>query len=181
MIDPLAPPRLAPGLVLRRTTESDWPQLREFRLENAREHPVSWTASLAATLEFPEDAWRMRARRGDDPELASYAVIESGTGRWVGMMGGQLGDVHGPEPLLVGVYVTPHFRGRGYGVADALLAAILGWARSHGQSVRLWVHEGSEPAIRYYRRHGFTFTGATSPALLDPPGGLLREMVRPLT
>ncbi len=164
---------------LRSTTESDWPALRNFRLENAREHPISYGATLETTLTFDEEAWRMRARRGDQANAASYVVIEQTTGRWVGMMACQLGDDDGPEPVITGVYVTPSFRGPVYGVADTLLEHIRCWAASQSSLLRLWVYEGSEPARRFYRRHGFADTGRSRATDL-PPNGRLLEMASQL-
>lgn len=163
------------SLNLRSTTEADWPELREFRLENAREHPISYGATLEQTLTFDEEAWRMRARRGDQFDAASYVVIERLTGRWIGMMACQVGDEHGPEPVLTGVYVSPAFRGASYGVADALLERIVSWSAPRASQLRLWVDDGSEPARRFYRRHGFRDTGRAHGTDL-PPGGTLLEM-----
>ena len=94
------------------------------------------------------------------------------------MMACQIGDDHGPEPVLTGVYVTEEFRGREFGIADALLEAILGWASARSSCLRLWVYEGSLPAQRFYSRHGFVTTGRTRPMQMDPPGGDLIEMAR---
>lgn len=168
------------SLLLRSTTESDWPELRTFRLENAREHPISYGATFDQTLAFDEEAWRMRARRGDQADAASYVVLQRATGRWVGMMACQLGDEHGPEPVLTGVYVSPAVRGPAFGVADALVERVTAWVAPRASHLRLWVYEGSEPALRFYRRHGFQETGRTRPTDL-PPNGTLLEMAAPLT
>lgn len=165
---------------LRSITESDWQRLRLFRLENAKEHPVSYGAPLETVLTFDEEAWRMRARRGDQPDAASLVVIEAATDRWVGMMECEIGDEHGPEPVLKGVYVSDGFRGREHGIAEALFDKILEWATPRSSSLRLWVYEGSEPARRFYARHGFTATGRQRPLLVDPPGGHVIEMTREL-
>lgn len=165
---------------LRSTTESDWQRLRLFRLENAKEHPVSYGAPLETVLTFDEEAWRMRARRGDQPDAASLVVIETATDRWVGMMACQIGDEDGPEPVLTGVYVSEDFRGREHGIADTLLEMILEWATPRSSSLRLWVYEGSEPARRFYARHGFATTGRKRPLEVDPPGGQVIEMTREL-
>jgi GNAT superfamily N-acetyltransferase len=165
-------------LDVRSTTESDWPELRAFRLENASEHPISYGATLETTLTFDEEAWRMRARRGDQEDTASYVVLHRETGRWVGMMACQLGDDDGPEPVLTGVYVTPSFRGARFGIADTLLERIRSWAAPQSALLRLWVYDGSEPARRFYRRHGFADTGRSRATDLPPDGRLLEMAVR---
>lgn len=146
--------------LLRTTREDDWPRVRAFRLENAADNPVSWTATVEETLLILEEGWRMRARRGEQTDTTSLVAIDE-TGRWLGMMGAQLGDDHGAGVVLTGVYVTPDARGRENGVADALLQAVMRWARSHATVLRLWVAENAAPARRFYERSGFVPTGRT--------------------
>ncbi|WP_300681756.1 GNAT family N-acetyltransferase [Nocardioides sp.] len=177
-----AAPSVGPRLSfeIRSTTEDDWPALAAFRVENATEHPISYGATVETVLEFTEDDWRMRAARGDREDAACLVALQTGTERWLGMMQCQLGDEHGTTPVLTGVYVTKSFRGKRYGVADRLLEQIVAWAGAHGPELRLWVFEGSEPALRFYRRHGFAPTGRTQPLTLDPSLGVLRELSRRL-
>jgi ribosomal protein S18 acetylase RimI-like enzyme len=133
-------------------------------------------------LGFDEEAWRMRARRGEHDHAAQWVAIEHATGRWVSMMAVQLGDELGSEPVLTGVYTSEEFRGRSYGIADALLDLAERWAADHGDSLRLFVYEGSEPALRFYRRHGFVETGRSHPATIsDRDGAVSLEMAKPLT
>ncbi len=170
-----------PSIRIRSTTESDWPQLRAFRLENAAEHPISYGATYEQTLAFDEEAWRERARRGDREDATQVVAIEEPTGRWVSVMACQLDDESGPGPVLIGVYTTEEFRGRSYGVADTLLWLVETWAAGHGDSLRLFVYEDSEPARRFSRRHGFIETGRTRPAeITDRAGAVSIEMAKSL-
>ncbi|WP_394685686.1 GNAT family N-acetyltransferase [uncultured Microbacterium sp.] len=148
-------------VTLRTTREEDWPHVREFRIENAIDNPVSWTATVEETLLIPEDGWRMRARRGENADTTSVVATDDASGRWLGMMNAQLGDAHGPEPVLTGVSVTPDARGRENGVTDALLDVIVRWADSRGTVLRLWVADGAVAARRFYARRGFVPTGRT--------------------
>ncbi len=160
---------------IRSTTEEDWLVLWEFRVENATEHPISYGATRETTLGMDEAAWRMRAARGDRDDAASYVSMEHDTGRWVGMMFCQLGDEHGPEPVLTGVYVTAEFRGSDLGVADRLLDQVERWAAGYGPRLRLFVYDGSTPALRFYSRRGFTLFGRTAVEQMVM-NGLLVEM-----
>lgn len=153
--------------------------MRTFRLENAAEHPISYGATLDTVLGFDEEAWRMRARRGDQADQASFVAIDEVSGDWVGMMAGQLGDEFGQDPVLTGVYVSAAYRGRTLGIADALLEPVEAWAAALAPTIRLWVFEGSEPAIRFYRRHGYELTGRNRPHGFVPDGRVL-EMQRRL-
>ena len=168
----------AADIVIRSTREVDWPFVRAFRIENATEHPISFSATLEPTLAMSEDSWRMRARRGEQDDAASYAAIDQETGRWVGMMSAQSHDDDGEDPVLTGVYVVPEYRSRTPKVADQLMDLVIQWATPRASRLRLYVYEGSEPAIRFYRRHGFSPTGRTRPHKFAP--GNLLEFARSL-
>lgn len=163
---------------LRRTTESDWPKVRALRVENATDNPISYGATLEATLAMTEDAWRLRAGRGEREDTISIAAIDSQTGRWIGMMGGQIGDDYGTDPVLTGVFVTPEWRGRQAGVASSLLATVEDWARRQASTLRLFVDENAVPARRFYDRSGFGATGRTRP--IGFAAGNTLEMVKDL-
>jgi GNAT superfamily N-acetyltransferase len=61
---------------------------------------------------------------------------------------------------LFGMWVAPPARGSG--AADALVAAVVGWAVDVGATrVELTVVVGNGPAERLYARHGFIPTGTT--------------------
>lgn len=144
---------------IRRTTEDDWPLVRAFRIENAADDSISYGATLEQTLAMTPKDWRTRARRGQQEDATALTAIERASGRWVGMMSAQACDDDGAEPVLTGVYVTREFRGKSYGVADALLREIVAWATLHSDHLRLYVHQDAEPARRFYSRHGFVETG----------------------
>lgn len=169
----------------RTTTERDWEQVRALRIENATDNPISYGATLEFTLAMTEQDWRLRARRGEATETTSVVAVDP-TGRWIGMMSGQVGDASGPEPVLTGVYVTPSSRGRANGVADALLDHVLEWASGHGDRLRLEVYDQAVPAVRFYVRRGFRASGRSRDFRLlgqgtDAPSLRLVELVRSVT
>src|SRR5665647_1673844 len=131
------------SITIRSTMESDWPQIRGLRIENATDNPISYGATLHTTRRMNVDAWRLRGRRGEGPDTASLAAIDTKTGRWVGMMSGQLGDEDGPQAILTGVYVSSDYRGRQFGIADALLDEVEDWACRTSDRLRLFVYENS--------------------------------------
>src|SRR5450759_207170 len=137
---------LSQTITTRSTMESDWPQIRELRIENATDNPISYGATLHTTQRMDVDAWRLRGRRGEGPDTASLAAIDTTSGRWVGMMSGQLGDEDGPQAVLTGVYVSPDYRGRQFGIADALLDEVEDWACRTSDRLRLFVYENSPPS-----------------------------------
>lgn len=153
-----------PTFFVRSTVEADWEKVRDLRLEMLRDSPTAYAESLEAALAHPEAEWRMRGARGEKPNSVLLAAIDP-DGTWVGTMGAYIDEL---GPLLVGVYVTPSRRGRAVGVTDALLDVVLAWAREHGATLRLEVHEENARAMAAYERRGFRRTGASRPADLDP-------------
>ncbi|MET0974198.1 MAG: GNAT family N-acetyltransferase [Leifsonia sp.] len=165
---------------IRPTTEADWPDVRALRLEMLADTPIAYAETREQALDHPESEWRMRGARGLTDHGTSLVAID-GDGRWIGAMSGfvpeDADDTTGP--LLVGVYVAPDVRGSGAGVTDALLDRIEDWARTHGNTLTLHVHEDNARAIAAYESRGFERTDATFPYALDPAKVEL-EMVKRL-
>ena len=136
--------------------------------------PMGFAESYETALTHGEATWRERGARGTGPDTAAFAAIAE-DGRWIGFMGGML---HEGMATLIGVYVTPDYRGD-IGVADALLAAVEHWAAQRGESLRLHVHENNDRARRYYEKRGFTATGREFPYILNNDE-LEHEMVKNL-
>jgi len=162
-------------LVIRRTTEADWAEARDLRLEMVRDTPIAFGETIETALEVPETDWRMRAARGSAASSLGLAAIVDG--RWVGTMGAYVPEPNGGA-LLVGVYVSPDFRG-GTGVADALLTRIEEWARERGSILTLHVHSENTRARAFYVRRGFVDSGVTLPYVLNPDETEI-EMVKQL-
>lgn len=161
---------------LRPTVDADWQEVRDLRLEMIRDSPTAYMESLEEALGRDEAEWRMRGRRGSAEHGIAVAAIDA-TGRWIGTMAGYVDPAVGA--LLVGVYVTPDYRGRGPGVTDALLAAVEAWARTEGERLTLHVHEHNARARAAYEHRGFVLTGNAIPYNLDPSTDEL-EMIKSL-
>jgi GNAT superfamily N-acetyltransferase len=92
-----------------------------------------------------------------------------------GTVSGGDGDATGVAAVTA-MWVDPRFRRRG--VAAALLAHVVEWARGEGYSrMVLWVTEVNVGAQRLYASNGFVRTGAVQDVR---PGELELEMVRAL-
>ncbi|MFJ8436352.1 GNAT family N-acetyltransferase [Kitasatospora sp. NPDC094019] len=162
-------------------TDTDWERLREVRLAQLLDTPMAFLETYETALAHGEEEWHSRIRRVNEPGSVGLAAVhDDGTpaGEWVGTM-----IAFTPEPgtaLLVGVWVHPEHRGRERGVTDAMLDAIVAWAREAGaRRLLLTVHEDNARAAAFYRRRGFEPTGGTKPYPLDPAAHEL-EMALPL-
>jgi GNAT superfamily N-acetyltransferase len=162
------------GFTIRSPDEEDWREVRDLRLEMLADTPIAYLETLETARRHDESHWRRRARPRTDGGITVVAVTDDG--RWVGTMAGMPG-IGGPT--LVGVYVSPGFRGRRAGVTDALLDAVEAWAREHADVLRLEVNELNARARVAYEQRGFVLTGRTSPYPLDPPS-LELEMIKRL-
>jgi GNAT superfamily N-acetyltransferase len=160
-------------ITVRRTVEADWRQVRALRLEMLADTPLAFGETLASAEQLGETVWRERARRGENPRGTALVAIDDDVseatatdgGRWVGTMGGYLDPV---GPMLVGVYVSPAWRGRSAGVTDLLLEGVEEWARTQSDELYLHVHTENPRAIAAYERRGYEATGTLFPYILNP-------------
>jgi ribosomal protein S18 acetylase RimI-like enzyme len=155
---------------IRRVTAGDWADLRELRLEALKDAPLAFVEQYDEALAQPPGFWQARVARGaTGTEAATFVAV--GGGRFVGKATGLREDAPGgPATQVVGVYVTPAWRGRRPGVATALLERVIRWAREEAGTdpVRLVVMETNAPAFAFYRRLGFVPTGRTMAYPPDP-------------
>lgn len=166
---------------LHTITEADWLKVRTLRLEMLADTPHAYLETLAAAEAHDEAEWRTRAARNTNPgSFGLVAVVTEGAhaGRWVGTMAAYLPE-GAAGALLVGVYVSPDWRGAASGVSAALLNGVEGWAVQHGDVLTLEVHQESIAARRFYKRNGFEETGRVLPYPLNP-NQLEFEMAKPL-
>jgi RimJ/RimL family protein N-acetyltransferase len=154
-------------IAVRRVTEDDWELLREVRLEMLADTPVAYLETVADAEARSEREWRSRAHRGSSgPVGLGLAAEDTGQGRWVGYLA-CFADSPG-QGHVVSVYIAPAQRGTG--LAARMLDAVVEWARGEAglSRLHLYVHQDNARAHAFYRRYGFTETGATMPYDLDP-------------
>lgn len=126
-----------------------WADLRTLRLAALADEPEAFWATLAEEAAFDESRWRAFVTG------VVWFVIRQ-DGRIVGGAGGV--PTADGEPELIGMWVAPDARGRGFGAG--LVAAVCDWARGIGAStVGLWIVQGNGPARALYERCGFRPTG----------------------
>lgn len=155
---------------VRKVRPEDWPEFRRLRLEALQDAPLAFVERYDESVVKPDQFWQDRAERGaaGDTRVMYVGVHE---GRLVGKASAFVEDditdyvsVH-----IVGVYVTPAWRGRD-DLAGRLIAAVADWGRADAKAdrIRLFVTDGNDRAAAFYRRIGFERSGATLPYPNDP-------------
>lgn len=163
---------------IRPTIEADWRNIRDLRLEMLNDTPIAFGETAAEASTHSQEEWRLRGSRGTGSNSVTLAAI-TGDGKWVGTMGSYIAD-SSTGPLLVGVYVSPDFRGTPFNLTDQLLHGIEDWARENGGRLTLHVHEDNIRAQKAYLKRGFELTGHSVEYSLDPKSREV-EMVKELS
>jgi ribosomal protein S18 acetylase RimI-like enzyme len=140
---------------VRRVGVDDWPLWRKLRLHALEEAPYAFSSRLVDWQGRGDTEARWRARVSDVPLNIVAEWQETAAGMASGTTPNPDGSVE-----LISMWVAPFARGRGVG--DALVNAVIEWAREQQAStVALGVLEGNERAVAFYRRHGFIPVGAS--------------------
>jgi GNAT superfamily N-acetyltransferase len=157
-------------LEVRRITPSEWRQCRDLRLEALQDSPLAFVEQYHELLDQPDEFWQARVERNSAGPTSSMFVAAVTGGQFVAQAGCFVDpDVTDHVSAHVGgVYVTPQARGEG--VADALMAAVISWARHEALAdrIRLFVTQTQGRAAAFYQRIGFVLTGATMPYPPNP-------------
>ena len=165
-------------VLVREATTADWRAWRDIRLQALRDAPDSFASVYSEQVTLGEAHWRERVAGGGlflawIPEVSppGASTVEP-----AGMAGGYQ-SVPGTIELI-SMFVRP--QARGGGVGEALIDAVIGWARERDvTSVHLWVTETNKHARRLYERCGFTVTAERQPLPSNPALGEV-GMIRPL-
>jgi len=152
-------------ILVRETVLADWQALRDVRLQALRDAPYAFSSTYEDQVKSGEDFWRQRIARGGT--FLAY-LPEVSASEPAGMAGGYQEAPGIVE--LISMFVRPQARGRGVG--EALVDAVIGWARARdAASVHLWVTETNKPALLLYERCGFMVTAERQPLPSDPALG----------
>ena len=147
-----------------------WERARAIRLRALQDAPDAFGSTLEHTMSLTPVHWKERL--GSQDAATFVAVVDDSD---VGMAVGA--DYEGEGAGLFGMWVAQEARGTGAG--DALVQAVVGWARGKNyERIVLDVGDANEQAIALYARNGFEPTGAT--CTLPPPRSHIKEHQRAL-
>jgi ribosomal protein S18 acetylase RimI-like enzyme len=151
----------SPGLLnqlhLLRLTAEDWQVWRSLRHQALTEAPYAFGSKLADWQGAGDLEARWRERLASVP-LNLAAVLNNCP---VGMVSATEKDLDGTVELI-SLWVAPS--GRGRGVGDALVKAVVQWAAEvQASDIALDVKEDNQHATKLYLRHGFLKRGTVAP------------------
>lgn len=155
-------------MLIRPTTEEDWPTLKAIRLAALRDAPTAFGVEYASAAANSDAQWRDRAA-ACGPARFLLAIREDEA---VGLIGGVV-DQAGHYNLIA-MWVRPDCRG--LGVADRLVEELKVLAIASGHTrVVLDVSPANERAVNFYRKQAFVFLPEWE-ALASHPGIHVQKM-----
>jgi GNAT superfamily N-acetyltransferase len=162
----------ARGFAVERMRSDDWERVRRVRLRALTDTPDAFGSTLATEFARPPEGWRARLA-----DLASATFVATEDREDVGLIVGSRYEGSPGTAGLFAMWVQPERRGRG--IAQALVRAVIAWARAAGYArLLLDVGDWNAAAIRLYERMGFTPTGVTG--FLSPERAHVLEHQRAL-
>lgn len=148
---------------MKQLVPDEWLLLRDVRLAALQDSPRAFLRTYEEENAYSEDRWQAEFTRGE----------------WsIGFIGdkpvGLLGATREPgapadQRYLEYLWVSSEYRRSG--IARAMLAMAIGRLRAAGvRTVFLWVLDGNDAAIHFYRSVGFVSTNQRQPLPEHPAG-----------
>jgi ribosomal protein S18 acetylase RimI-like enzyme len=144
-----------------RATVEDWERIRAVRLRALADAPDAFWTLLEDEQRRPAVEWQAHLASEDEISLLGLHDGQDAGLVWGARHHSHIGDDQ-PDGLddagLYGMWVAPEARGSG--LAEALVRAVVEWARETGySSLRLDVNDTNVAAQRLYAKCGFEPTG----------------------
>jgi ribosomal protein S18 acetylase RimI-like enzyme len=149
---------------------------KAVRLRALRDDPHAFGSTYANESQLTDADWVNRAARWNGERSILYLAMDDGVA--CGIAGTHLDQDDATRAHLISMWTAPQYRQRGVG--RLLVNEVLGWGRLRGaHTLQLMVTSPNHPAILFYQRLNFTFTGRTAPYPNDQ--ALIElEMSRPI-
>ena len=155
---------------IKRLAAGEGLRLRTIRLRALADAPDAFSSTYDEAASRPLDSWAVQLQK-----LATFVAVLDGED--VGLVRGARDDLQPDAAWLISMWVSPEVRGQGVG--EALIDAVVEWARiSATRRMLLDVGDHNHPAIALYARKGFEPNGTTGS--LPTPRSHIREHQREL-
>ena len=165
-------------MLIRKIELYEWQRYRVLRLSALSDAPDAFGSTFEAESTRGDDEWRTRAEVAAAARDRVLFVLVDEDDVWHGMAGGYAPGEFPADVDVISMWVSPDLRGQGHG--QALLGAVIGWARDRGdRTVGLWVTEGNGAAQRLYARCGFVSDGQRQPLPSNPARQEIRMLLTP--
>lgn len=153
-------------LEIKRLTPDQWPLLKTVQLRALADAPGAFSTTLAQASARTDAEWQENARRFTLPPPAAscFALVDDVP---CGMASCFAASEDAQMAELTAFWVAPEQRRQGVG--DALIAAVVSWAKSQGvTTLQAWVVEDNARALSFYKKLGFADTEERQPHTPDP-------------
>ena len=132
---------------IQRLDINDWQRLKQLKLAALKDAPQAFASTHKDAKKYVETDWRRQI-----DEFATFVAIDDGND--LGMVRGVPSNADPRTAFLISMWVAPN--GRGKGVGEMLIGAVLNWARQSGFArMELDVVDDNAPAIALYERCSF--------------------------
>ena len=150
---------------IRPLAPDQWPLLKAVRLRALADAPEAFGTTLAQASAWDDARWQENARRFTLlPPATSFLAYADDTP--CGMANCFTLQEDSQTAELTAFWVAPQQRGQG--IADALVAAIISWAKLQGvTTLQAWVVEDNARALGFYQKFGFEETKERQPHAPD--------------
>ena len=156
--------------MIKRLAAHEGLRLRTIRLRALADAPDAFGSTHDEAAARPLESWAAQLQ-----EIPTFVAVVDGED--VGLVRGARDDSQADAAWLISMWVAPEVRGQGLG--EALIDAVVEWARAGGaRRVLLDVGDHNHPAIALYARMGFEPNGTTGS--LPAPRDHIREHQREL-
>jgi ribosomal protein S18 acetylase RimI-like enzyme len=144
---------------IRRITSTDAALLREVRLRALSDTPMAFGSTHAREIAFAPEEWQSRADRlSHSPDGGTFFAFDAD--QCCGIIGGFRRENDASTATVVSMWVAPE--SRRCGIGEKLIDAVAHWVQQNDMfSLLLDVVENNAPAIAFYQKCGFAFTGET--------------------
>jgi ribosomal protein S18 acetylase RimI-like enzyme len=152
-------------IVVEPITPQNAMMFKQLRLRALQDTPKAFGSTYARESLLTDSDWMDRAANWNGERSVLYIASDGGVG--CGIAGAHLDEDDRTRAHLISMWTAPEYRQRGVG--RFLVNTIIGWARLRRASIlELLVTSQNHPAILFYQRLGFTFTGGSRPYPNDP-------------